>query len=53
LKDILLTAVRGAAAYVLLLAVTRAVGRKAVSQMTFFDYTVAITFGSLTASVWA
>lgn len=49
--EILLTILRGVVAYVLLLTVTRIIGRKAISQMTFFDYTVAITFGSLTAHI--
>jgi uncharacterized membrane protein YcaP (DUF421 family) len=31
--------------------VTRFIGRKAISQMTFFDFAVAITLGTLAASV--
>ena len=38
-------------AFFLLMVVTRAMGRKAVSQMTFFDFAVAITLGTLTASI--
>jgi uncharacterized membrane protein YcaP (DUF421 family) len=51
LKEILLTVCRGAIAYLMLLTVTRILGRKAIGQMTFFDYTVAITFGSITANL--
>jgi uncharacterized membrane protein YcaP (DUF421 family) len=49
MSGILLTLLRGILAYFLLLAVARFVGRKVISQMTFFDYTVAISFGSLAA----
>ncbi len=49
MNEILLTIVRGAFAYLVLLTVSRIIGRKAIGQMTFFDYTVTITFGSLTA----
>jgi uncharacterized membrane protein YcaP (DUF421 family) len=49
MNSILSTVLLGILAYVLLLAATRVVGRKALAQMTFFDFTVAITFGSLAA----
>lgn len=51
MTDIFLTILRAVIAFLLLLIVTRLVGRKAISQMTFFDFTVAITFGSLTANL--
>ena len=35
----------------MLLTVSRIIGRKAIAQMTFFDYTVAITLGSLAAHI--
>lgn len=51
MKEFLLAMLRGAFAYLLLLAVSRIVGRKAVAKMTFFDYTASITLGSLTAYI--
>lgn len=51
MSEVLLTIARGAAAYLVLLTVSRIIGRKAIGQMTFFDYTVAITFGSLAAHI--
>ncbi len=45
------TALRAAIAYILLLVITRLSGRKMISQMTFFDFAVAITLGSLTANL--
>ncbi len=51
MNEVLLTIFRGLVAFLLLLTVTRLVGRKAISQMTFFDFAVAITFGSLTANM--
>jgi len=51
MADILWTLLRALIAFLLLLAVTRLVGRKAISQMTFFDFTVAITLGSLTTNL--
>lgn len=38
-------------AYLLLLVVARFMGRKALSQMTFFDFAVIITLGSVTANL--
>lgn len=38
-------------AFFALLLVARVMGRKAISQMTFFDFTVAITLGSVTANL--
>jgi uncharacterized membrane protein YcaP (DUF421 family) len=51
MENVLWTIARAVIAFLLLLVVTRLVGRKAISQMTFFDFTVAITFGSLTANL--
>lgn len=44
-------ALRAIIAYLLLMVVIRSIGRKAISQMTFFDFAVAITLGTLAASV--
>jgi uncharacterized membrane protein YcaP (DUF421 family) len=38
-------------AFILLLFVARMMGRKAISQMTFFDFCVAITLGSVTSNI--
>lgn len=45
------TILRAAAAFILLMVITRLLGRKAISQMTFFDFAAAITLGTLTASL--
>lgn len=42
---------RSITAFILLMIVTRMMGRKAISQMTFFDFAVAITLGTLAASI--
>lgn len=43
--------VRTILAFLLLIVVARFMGRKAISQMTFFDFAVAITLGSVTANI--
>ncbi len=42
---------RAIMAYFLLMVITRLMGRKVISQMTFFDFAVAITLGTLAASI--
>ncbi len=42
---------RAIIAYLLLLLIARFMGRKALSQMTFFDFSVIITLGSVTANL--
>lgn len=49
--SIVYSIIRTIVAYLLILLVTRLIGRKAISQMTFFDFCVAITLGSVTASI--
>lgn len=51
LNDILFAIVRTIISFTLLIFLTRLLGRKALSQMTFFDFTVVITFGSVTANI--
>ena len=51
LMNILYSGLRALIAFLLLLLVARLMGRKAISQMTFFDFCVAITLGSVTANV--
>lgn len=42
---------RSVVSFVVLLLLTRLMGKKQISQMTFFDYAVGITIGSITASI--
>lgn len=51
LQTIVPAVLRGVAAFILLMIVMRFIGRKAVSQMTYFDFAVGITLGSLTANM--
>lgn len=51
MKDFFLAVLRGVFAYLLILAVSRVIGRKAVSKMTLFDYVASITLGSMAAYV--
>jgi len=50
-QNILYSILRAIFAYSLLLVVARLMGRKALSQMTFFDFAVIITLGSVTANL--
>jgi uncharacterized membrane protein YcaP (DUF421 family) len=49
LPEVLGAVLRAAYAYLLALIVARLIGRKSISQMTFFDFVVGISLGSLTA----
>lgn len=51
LYDILFAGLRSIASFVLLIIMARILGRKALSQMTFFDFAVVITFGSVAANI--
>ncbi|WP_010249869.1 DUF421 domain-containing protein [Acetivibrio cellulolyticus] len=51
LQIIINSIIRAVVAYLLLLLVARLMGRKSLSQMTFFDFAVIITLGSVTASL--
>ncbi len=48
---IISTILKAILGFLLLLVATRLLGRKAISQMTFFDFAVAITIGSVTANL--
>ncbi len=50
-NDIINAILRSFTAFVLILVVTRILGRKAIAQMTFLDFAVAITLGSITANI--
>lgn len=43
--------IRATIAYLILLIVTRLIGRKSIAQMTFFDFAIFITLGSVTANL--
>ncbi|MCX7709489.1 MAG: DUF421 domain-containing protein [Clostridia bacterium] len=51
MQTILISVLRAVFAYLLLLIVARLMGRKGLSQMTFFDFAVIITLGSVTANL--
>lgn len=44
-------AIRAIFAYIALFALTRIMGKREISQMSFFDYTVGISIGSITANL--
>lgn len=46
----LLAFIRGTVAFITLLILTRLMGKKQLSQLTFFDYIIGITIGSIAAS---
>lgn len=51
MNEILNILIRAVSAYITLLILTRFMGKREISQLTFFDYTVGITLGSITASM--
>lgn len=51
LPDILRAIVRSVAAFTLLITAIRAMGRKAISEMTSFDFGIALALGSVTANI--
>ncbi|MGE5633368.1 MAG: DUF421 domain-containing protein [Caulobacteraceae bacterium] len=50
-QSILYAALRAVFAYLLFLSMSRLVGRKAISQFTFFDFVASISLGSVTANL--
>ncbi|RHW37416.1 DUF421 domain-containing protein [Lysinibacillus yapensis] len=51
MSDFLLIIIRSIVAFLLLLFLTRIMGKKQLSQLTFFDYVVGITIGSIAATM--
>ncbi|HHD2754399.1 TPA: hypothetical protein ACOTG0_003254 [Clostridium perfringens] len=49
MKDTIVILVRSVVTYFTLLFFTRIMGRKQISQLTYFDYIVGITIGSTAA----
>jgi uncharacterized membrane protein YcaP (DUF421 family) len=50
-EQIIHTLIRGVAAYLFALLLTRLMGRKLISQMTYFDFLVGVSLGSLVANM--
>ncbi|GGA81113.1 DUF421 domain-containing protein [Ornithinibacillus halotolerans] len=51
MPEYVLTIIRSVIAFILLLIMARIMGKKQISQLTFFDYCVGITIGSIAASL--
>lgn len=51
LPELVLIFIRSVTAFILLLVMTRIMGKKQLSQLTFFDYCVGITIGSVAATM--
>ncbi|WP_085994100.1 DUF421 domain-containing protein [Oceanobacillus senegalensis] len=51
MPELILTLIRSMISFLILLALTRIMGKKQLSQMTFFDYVVGITIGSIAAAM--
>lgn len=51
MPEIVLILIRSVAAFFLLLIMARIMGKKQISQLTFFDYCVGITIGSIAATL--
>jgi uncharacterized membrane protein YcaP (DUF421 family) len=50
-QEILSAVLRTIIAYLILMTAVRAMGRKTISQMTFFNFGIAVTMGSVTANL--
>ncbi len=51
MNESLVTAIRGVMAFVTLLILCRVLGKQQVSQLTFFEYVLGITIGSIASSM--
>lgn len=51
MPELVLILIRSIVAFLLLLIMTRIMGKKQISQLTFFDYCVGITIGSIAATM--
>lgn len=51
MPEYLLTIIRSVLAFVLLMVMARIMGKKQMSQLTFFDYCVGITIGSIASAM--
>lgn len=50
MNEYMITFLKASISFITLLVLTRLIGRKQVSQLTFFDYIVGITIGSIAAN---
>lgn len=53
MPEIVVIIIRSVVAFTVLLVITRFMGQRQISQMTFFDYVVGITIGSIAGAVSA
>ncbi|GIO24341.1 DUF421 domain-containing protein [Oceanobacillus sp. J11TS1] len=51
MPEIVLILIRSIVAFILLFLMARFMGKKQISQLTFFDYCVGITIGSIAATL--
>src|SRR5699024_1947228 len=51
MPELVLIFIRSVIAFLLLLVMARVMGKKQISQLTFFDYCVGITIGSIAATL--
>lgn len=51
MPEVVLIIIRSVTAFLLLLLMARVMGKKQISQLTFFDYCVGITIGSIAATM--
>lgn len=51
--SIIITVIRTSVVYVLAIFLARSIGRKLISHMTFFDFVVGVSMGSLSANAMA
>lgn len=51
MPELMLILIRSILAFIVLLFLTRIMGKKQISQLTFFDYCVGITIGSIAATM--
>ncbi|WP_232334429.1 hypothetical protein [Oceanobacillus sp. AG] len=51
MPELILILLRSIAAFLLLFLMARMMGKKQISQLTFFDYCVGITIGSIAATM--
>lgn len=50
-QELYLTILRSAFSYIILLVLTKIIGRKVISQMNFFNFIAGITMGTITADI--
>ena len=51
MPELIVIVIRSLISFIVLLLLTRLMGKRQVSQLTFFDYIVGITIGSIAAEM--